>query len=650
MDISKPRKIQLKYAGLYTSIDSKPSARLSKYYKSLYDSKKIDTIFKRRSAIQQDYIKKYMVKLSVNPLCQSVVHKRYDLDVEQLIIDSQKNFYSPDLLRAMSCYSSYSVFINSPYKGDEQNNNIYSFWDKIRAVASGEQGTIYESTKEEQDDAFLVKSTTEAVSDYDTYHEIFTGFVLNRYRSQIPNFMYTYGYIDICGPVSGTKLSGVKNICLTGGLNIYSIVERINPGITLKDHLNDGLVTEDFIKLYLQIILSLYTARDIRYVHNDLHTGNIVMRDLSKTTLVPYKFGTKTIYIKTNQIPTIIDYGLSYFELGGEKFGIYGLEGNGVYWDRYHPVMDAFKLLMFMIQDVGYISNPIEKLFRFFDKKSDIDKYFEKRANKEKKYYFDISASNKTLEYSHEALISYIIANNPRLLTDPSDEYKILGCKGLCEFNYKNYVTNDGFLYSSFSFRDMIYDPTSNKIKIVQKYNPHVNLFLDEDLTNFQSNVNHLDNLMTKIKTETEQHTNFKLLRSYILRAFGISGAVSTTHNQQKYGKKIKKIIPDITSYINKTHLVLNLIRQSIIQYKSITMVLKLLKPDPRLFKEGELLTKKFSSIFHSYTAALKKLDLYLVESYFVYIKGYNFFKNNTIKQFLNNIQSFQNIIHQSTG
>nr|QBK89532.1 MAG: SNF-related serine/threonine-protein kinase [Pithovirus LCPAC001] len=646
MDIRKPKK--LKNIGAYTSVTSPKNEKLSQYYQNLYKSKKILPIFQRLFNIQQEYIKKYMIKISINPLCQHIVHKRYDLDIDSLVYDSQKKFYVPEFLQALACYSSYSIFINSPYK-KEIYKNIYAFWKKIRSVASGKQGTVYESTKLEQGDAFLIKVTSDEINSYDTYHEIFAGFVLNRYRTQIPNFMYTYGYIDVCGPLHGTNLSGVKTMCISGGKNIYSIVERINPGTTLKDFLNYGMVTEDFLKIYLQIILALHTARDIQYVHNDLHTSNVVMRNLSKMVLVPYKFRGKTIYIKTNKIPTIIDYGYSYFKLNGNTFGVYGVENSGVYWDRYHPIMDSFKILMFMIQGVGYISDPIQNLVKFFDKKADVDEYFGRFTDRYDEYYFDIPYSHKTVEYTHELLIDHILKHNKGLLTRPSEKYKILGCnkKGICEFDYKEYITKSGIFYNSFAFQDLMKDSSTDKFEVINKFSREVNYFFKNDLEEFNSTLNHVITLNKKI--DLEKYKNLDLLRSYIKRTFSITGAINISDNKHKYENKIKKIIPNIISFANKVNMVYNLLQQGAIQYTAINTVLLKLKMEPSLFEKGKKLISNFSNEFKLQITLLKKMNLYLRENAILYTKGYNFFEHE-IKSFFKFLLKFQIKISQYIG
>lgn len=621
MDIRAPTK--LKNIGTYTSIESRPNSHLSNYYANLKNSGKTSSIFEQLHRFEQSYVEKYILQLSVNKLCQNLVDDRYDLDVLKIINNSQKNFYDPQFLRALSCYSSYSIFINSPYSHSEQNKNIYAFWEKIRAIASGSYGTVYESTKQEQDKAFLIKVPDKSADSVDIYHEIFIGFILNRYRDRIPNFMYTYGYMDVCGSLTTTKLSKVKDLCLVKGKNIYTIIERIN-GITLSEYLHEGTDTRNFIKIYLQLILALYTVRDIHYVHHDLHTKNVVMRDLPQTVLAPYKFGTKTIYIETDQIPTIIDYGYSYLKMGDKDFGVSGLEDDSVYWDRYHPIMDSFKLLMFMIENFkDEIERPIEHIVEFFDNESDAYTYSARYHDMYEDYLFNIPVSEKTAEYTHESLINYILDNND-LLTDPEkSKYQILGSEGR-DFKYTDYVVNDGINYNSFSFLDMMIDNRTNKNKIINKYNFHVNSFLKNDLNDFKANITYIESLTSEITEKS--YVDLKLLNKYVM------GSVFGPREENE--SKIEKLIPNITDFFNKINLAFNVIQKASIQRKSIEKVLYNLKINSKLYNEGKVLNIKINSLVILYKKMINRLNVYLKENELVYSKGYSLFGDD-VSQFI---------------
>lgn len=114
-------------------------------------------------------------------------------------------------------------------------------------------------------------------------HEAFIGLKYINYIAEIiPNFMYTFGINN--------------NI-------MYS--EYIHGETMLDFILSDKYNVCEYISILLQISLALDMVKDIKFVHYDLFPWNIVLQ--RKNTIVNYK----TIVVKTDIVPVIIDYGRS---------------------------------------------------------------------------------------------------------------------------------------------------------------------------------------------------------------------------------------------------------------------------------------------------------------------------------------------------
>lgn len=113
-----------------------------------------------------------------------------------------------------------------------------------------------------------------------TSHEAAIGLdYLNNLRNQIPNFSLIYGHSD--------------------NTTYYEYI----PGLTLDQYRGNKLSN-----LYLQVLFSLDMAwKKFGFYHADLHSHNIIVRELPKPITIKYDLGIVT----TNTIATIIDYDAS---------------------------------------------------------------------------------------------------------------------------------------------------------------------------------------------------------------------------------------------------------------------------------------------------------------------------------------------------
>jgi len=104
------------------------------------------------------------------------------------------------------------------------------------------------------------------------------------------------------------------------------LLEFINNSITHDNFIKRfGVSEEDKVKVRIQIILSMFIAfRKFKFLHFDLHGGNILIRMYNKPQDVKYlvplynkdkgEFDIKQVIIKCKFVPQIIDFGDTYLE------------------------------------------------------------------------------------------------------------------------------------------------------------------------------------------------------------------------------------------------------------------------------------------------------------------------------------------------
>jgi hypothetical protein len=135
-------------------------------------------------------------------------------------------------------------------------------------------------------------------------NEYSIGLILNELRDYSPNFVFTYG--------QGINKRGR-----------YIWLEHI-PGITIGSYLGSF---ENLLGYVLQVIFAITFAYEVYgFTHYNLHRQNIVLRKLRRRKCIPYIVGDKVIYIETDRIPVIIDFGRSFtLETGGHTLSSRGV-------------------------------------------------------------------------------------------------------------------------------------------------------------------------------------------------------------------------------------------------------------------------------------------------------------------------------------
>ncbi len=183
------------------------------------------------------------------------------------------------------------------------------------------------STQEEEEDILI--------------HEYFVGaYGTNSLRKDIPTFSYIPG-IFTCGSIIRENLD-VPYCSENNPIASYLIYENIKDSITLAKW--NGTF-EDMLNIIIQLLLALDTAyRQFRFTHYDLHIGNIMISE--KETYIPYEIDGETLFLKTNYIASIIDYGMSYIEYKGKSYGtVENLMEYHIYPTVPYPMYDMFKLI-----------------------------------------------------------------------------------------------------------------------------------------------------------------------------------------------------------------------------------------------------------------------------------------------------------------
>jgi len=175
----------------------------------------------------------------------------------------------------------------------------------------------------------------------DTDNEYLVGTQLNVLRQYTPCFSYVFGKID-------------KSIIYEygGGVSLHTWRDQ-NPN-------NVG----DLLTILIQLLLSLYIAqRKYNFIHNDLHGSNIIIRD--KRDSYSLIVGDTEYRFNNVLVPCIIDYGLSYIEIGDEYVPEYNGKRRKLFIQGFDP---CFMLFDCAHSNAGTIKDTTLRLFKTFYK------------------------------------------------------------------------------------------------------------------------------------------------------------------------------------------------------------------------------------------------------------------------------------------
>lgn len=249
-------------------------------------------------------------------------------------------------------------------------------------------------------DIFIIKTAKDKKTEFNILYEYFVGVMgTNKLRNIIPNFSCILGLFKQYPPIiTDKKVSFDK----TKDKQYYVIYEKIN-GLSLnktlveiskqkyidktvnlsfkkeekvesdkyieklvknkkpfkKNYNKDGSITLSYIEsvkkdmdmvfsYFLQIALVLCISQEhINFVHYDLHSDNIILRDLPKPIQIEYKYGGKKYKITTDKIPTFIDYGFVHFNIKNDSFGMVTIPSLNLFSSITNQSYDLYKLLMY---------------------------------------------------------------------------------------------------------------------------------------------------------------------------------------------------------------------------------------------------------------------------------------------------------------
>lgn len=301
-----------------------------------------ESVIKEQYQNEKDFIVQ-SENLVENVNVLSFYKKLKNFDIQKFFELDKEILYTPDSVDFFNYFTKAVLF------SDRKNYRIYRrirYWiEDLKSISKGAYGSTYSAKVAgltgDSSRLFILKFDKKG--DKEIYlHEYFIGnFFVNKLRKYCPNFSMVFALIKCSLPESifGFGREYKKISCL--------VYEYIYPATTLAKFLGNCSL-DDFISIFLQIVFALKIAAEkFGFTHNDLHLGNIMIKELEKQTMIPYQYKGQKIYIYTKTLAVVIDYGLSRVEIKSKNFGPYGVPYNTINsYEKCYPIKDIFSMLL----------------------------------------------------------------------------------------------------------------------------------------------------------------------------------------------------------------------------------------------------------------------------------------------------------------
>lgn len=301
------------------------------------------------SSVEQEYD----IRTYIDPLVIEHVHS---LDpVAFLTLMKQAMFDGEAATLVTEICNAYLIM----YYSDEDKIRLHVWLKNCELLSTG--GANYVLTTSPNPLFALKTSTQEYNIENELLHEYLVArIILNPLRRYIPNFTYSYSYISCSEPIinNGKLYDWCSN---ESTLDPYIINQLLVDDITGKPLISMHKFVEKDVEMMQHRLMSIYVqvlyALEIAYnepvgnlgkiskfTHYDLHGGNILIKESREPIVIDY--GARG-NISCIDIPIMIDYGFSFYEYDGIKYGSQVLERAGIFYESY-PVHDIWKLTAYL--------------------------------------------------------------------------------------------------------------------------------------------------------------------------------------------------------------------------------------------------------------------------------------------------------------
>jgi hypothetical protein len=296
-----------------------------------------------------ELINKYRTKVDLSTINRAEIDKMLDTEYQCYSVSQAYMILLNILFSTLKTGENESILQLSP----EVKNWITNI---VQLNVQSAQGFVFTNGFQFLDDNMIMK-TSQDPKDTELIHEYFIGLYTNGLRQEIPNFMYVYGLF---------KCDGNLPLCAQPGTSNFMVSELVK-GNSMHNMIKQGEMSyKDIFTAIAQVCLALQVAFNrFRFVHQDLHLKNVMIRPRRDKSLIKYTIGTDEVYILSDFTAVLIDFGFSSIRAeNGQYYTVKKFERKWMNMDE-KPGIDLFKMMIYLdaILNHPVISGYIHKAF-----------------------------------------------------------------------------------------------------------------------------------------------------------------------------------------------------------------------------------------------------------------------------------------------
>ena len=514
--------------------------------------------------IEQDKKEERIVKTDTSRCPYESLERKVTPDMIRTIL--KEGYGDSNILRTLMCVS--DSILKTPNTGASILKVRKYLGEMTQIGAESVSGYAMLS----KGDFFVVKSPRKVQDSYqEMNHEYFVGiYGTNTLRNNIPNFSYVFASF-VCSPpyLANSKYwTGIgdkkKTATYCGGVDnkvLYLLYENVANSKTFHSFSKTATLQE-FLNVLCQVILALdYAYKEIGFTHYDLHGENVLVRDIGEEIYIPYEVNGRTMYLKTNKIATIIDYGKSRILYNKESYGI--LEPIGATFPTVgFPLHDIYKLVGFSLHELlGGVNNEVydrcKYLLDFFSR---IDNY-EVYLKDAREFYFtlpyskDLISINPITFYNDALVVLFPDIINGFLFDSPVDDsVSIYGC-----FNNKTCLNLTTAINRYTTYYMDVYDAYNTRPKSRDMMIERSKEYFSELANDYNGYMNSLEDLFQNYSVRSFFGTtnsmlfsaiNIEAYRSHVAKTVKIQDSLNMITVVLEVYDYIYDIIPDKNNLI----------------------------------------------------------------------------------------------------
>lgn len=296
------------------------------------------------------------------------------MDLKQVYQVFESDFYSSDAMQVPTCIAE-----NLSYIGQETGMHKILLHLVLSDIPTFIGEPSVEGYVSRIEYLFLMKTARDATQDY-IAHEFYVGSVLNQLRNTIPTFMYVYSLFQCSPPYTSARGDKMITWCpMSSGHPYdnreqvsYMLIENVTPSDSFASVVSrPGMTTVQLFSYLFQVFQALLLSRrQFDFSHNDLHSGNILLRKIPKYNKIAVPYGSS--FLLTDRISTIIDYGRARVKNGNYVSSYHVGRRFGIDPDKSAMFSDVYKIICSLIQARGFrmsrdpIRDKLQLLLSFF--------------------------------------------------------------------------------------------------------------------------------------------------------------------------------------------------------------------------------------------------------------------------------------------